>query len=78
MLNGLGTKDKYKGGYEVRLFKRLRDFMAPEDAPSALEVLYKLFVVNCALRNGDAHLKNFGVIYDRWTKTRDWLLCMTS
>ena len=23
-----------------------------------------MFVLNCALRNGDAHLKNFGVIYE--------------
>jgi serine/threonine-protein kinase HipA len=23
-----------------------------------------LIVVNCALRNGDAHLKNFGIVYD--------------
>jgi serine/threonine-protein kinase HipA len=26
--------------------------------------LFKLFVLNCALRNGDAHMKNFGVIYE--------------
>jgi serine/threonine-protein kinase HipA len=26
--------------------------------------LFKLFVLNCALRNGNAHLKNFGVIYE--------------
>jgi serine/threonine-protein kinase HipA len=65
VLNGFGTKDKYKGGYESRVFKRLRDFVAPQEAPAALEELFKLFVVNCALRNGDAHLKNFGIIYDR-------------
>jgi serine/threonine-protein kinase HipA len=29
-----------------------------------LERLFRLFVLNCALRNGDAHLKNFGIIYD--------------
>ena len=23
-----------------------------------------LIVINCALRNGDAHLKNFGIVYD--------------
>ncbi len=26
--------------------------------------LFRLFVLNCAVRNGDAHLKNFGVVYD--------------
>ena len=29
-----------------------------------LERLFTLIVINCALRNGDAHLKNFGVVYD--------------
>jgi hypothetical protein len=29
----------------------------------ALEDLFKVFVVNCAIRNGDAHLKNFGIVY---------------
>jgi len=33
-------------------------------AGTALERLFRLFVLNCALRNGDAHLKNFGIIYD--------------
>jgi serine/threonine-protein kinase HipA len=23
-----------------------------------------LIALNCALRNGDAHLKNFGIVYD--------------
>jgi serine/threonine-protein kinase HipA len=29
-----------------------------------LERLFTLIVINCAIRNGDAHLKNFGIIYD--------------
>ena len=64
VLNGFGTRDKYKGGYESRVFKRLGDFTDPEGTPGALESLYRLFVVNCAVRNGDAHLKNFGIVYD--------------
>jgi serine/threonine-protein kinase HipA len=28
-----------------------------------VEKLFTLIVLNCALRNGDAHLKNFGIIY---------------
>ena len=64
VLNGLPTADKYKGGYETRLFRRLRDFIAVEHRAQAFEDLFKLFVLNCSIRNGDAHLKNFGVIYD--------------
>ncbi len=29
-----------------------------------LERLFTLMVLNCALHNGDAHLKNFGIVYD--------------
>jgi serine/threonine-protein kinase HipA len=29
-----------------------------------MERLFTLIVINCALRNGDAHLKNFGIVYD--------------
>jgi len=64
VLNGLSSAEKYKGGYETRLFKRARDFIDPAGLHYALEELFKLFVLNCALRNGDAHLKNFGVVYE--------------
>jgi serine/threonine-protein kinase HipA len=68
VLNALGTADKYKGGYETRVFRRLREFvMVPADAANALEDLFRLFVLNCALRNGDAHLKNFGITYGEVT-----------
>ena len=29
-----------------------------------MEKLFALIALNCALRNGDAHLKNFGIAYD--------------
>ena len=64
VLNGLPTADKYKGGYETRLFGRARDFIDIDRQRHALESLFKLFVLNCAIRNGDAHLKNFGITYD--------------
>ena len=64
VLNGVPTTEKYNGGYEARLFKRAREFIDPAGQRNALEDLFKLFVLNCALRNGDAHLKNFGVIYE--------------
>lgn len=64
VLNALGTREKYEGSYETRVFKRLRDYMDPIELPAAAEQLFKLFVLNCAIRNGDAHLKNFGIVYD--------------
>jgi serine/threonine-protein kinase HipA len=63
VLNGLSTANKYDGGYETRLFRRAREFIGAVDRPEALADLFRLFVLNCAIRNGDAHLKNFGIIY---------------
>ena len=63
VLNGLGAADKYKGGYETRIFKRLRDFSTAPELAKSLEKLFQLFVLNCAIRNGDAHLKNFALTY---------------
>jgi serine/threonine-protein kinase HipA len=63
VLNGLPSTEKYKGGYETRLFRRAREFIDIDQHKRALEDLFKLFVLNCAIRNGDAHLKNFGIVY---------------
>ena len=64
VLNGLPSSEKYKGGYETRLFKRAREFIDVNQHKWTFENLFKLFVLNCAIRNGDAHLKNFGIVYD--------------
>ncbi|MEO8478915.1 MAG: type II toxin-antitoxin system HipA family toxin [Gemmatimonadota bacterium] len=64
VLNGYNTNEKYRGSYETALAKRLRDYASPEELPTALRDLFRLFVLNCAVRNGDAHLKNFGLVYD--------------
>lgn len=63
-LNGRGTDDKYKGGYESVLFKRMTDFISGATRAAEQEKLFILFAVNCTLRNGDAHLKNFALVYD--------------
>ena len=63
VLNGLPASRKYDGGYETKLFGRTRQFIRAMDRAEALTDLFRLFVLNCAIRNGDAHLKNFGIIY---------------
>lgn len=67
VLNALTSADKYKGGYETRLFRRALDFIDIDERRRAFAILYRLFVLNCAIRNGDAHLKNFGIVYDNVT-----------
>ena len=63
VLNGVTSVRKYEGGYETRLFKRAREFVTGPDQAKAMRDLFQLFALNCGLRNGDAHLKNFGVTY---------------
>ena len=64
VLNAFGTRDKYKGDYETNLFKRTREFIPGETQHDQLERLFTLFVLNAAVRNGDAHLKNYALLYD--------------
>ena len=64
VLNGKGADKKYDGSYETAIFKRTKDFIVGETQRKALKALFTLFVLNVALRNGDAHLKNFALLYD--------------
>ena len=64
VLNGRRTDQKYSGSYETRVLRRFQQFAnSPTVAAESLQ-LFRLIVFNCAIRNGDAHLKNFGVVYD--------------
>ena len=64
VLNARGTAGKYDGGYESALFKRLKEFIPGETQRAELKKLFTLFALNAAVRNGDAHLKNFALLYD--------------
>jgi serine/threonine-protein kinase HipA len=64
VLNGKITERKYDGSYETGVLKRFQQFANSTHVQQDLERLYTLIVVNSVLRNGDAHLKNFGITYD--------------
>ncbi len=64
VLNARRTDEKYRGSYETSIMKRFQQFSNSSDVLADLEKLFTLIVLNCALRNGDAHLKNFGIVYD--------------
>src|ERR1017187_5414835 len=64
VLNARRTEEKYRGSYETSILKRFGQFSSPERQVEGLEKLFTLFALNCGLRNGDAHLKNFGIVYD--------------
>jgi len=65
VLNARRTEEKYRGSYETAVMKRLADYVDTTDLPAENEKLFTLIALNCALRNGDAHLKNFAILYER-------------
>ena len=64
VLNARRTEEKYRGSYETSVTKRFQQFSNSPHVNEDLERLFTLFALNCAIRNGDAHLKNFGIVYD--------------
>jgi serine/threonine-protein kinase HipA len=68
VLNGQTAIQKYDGSYEG-VAKRIKEFVSPEQVRPALETFFKALALSCAVKNGDAHLKNFGVLYDHTEST---------
>src|SRR6185312_7142557 len=64
VLNAKRTDQKYSGSYETSILKRFEQFANSPHVHPDLEKLFTLIALNCALRNGDAHLKNFAIVYD--------------
>ncbi|HEY1397972.1 type II toxin-antitoxin system HipA family toxin [Roseateles sp.] len=63
-LSGKAPDQKYSGSYE-QIRRLLTLFCAPRLVRPAVQQLFDMVVLSCILGNGDAHLKNFGVLYDR-------------
>ena len=61
-LQALGTAQKYRGTYE-RVAKSLKNFVSGEYLSAARQQFFATLVLSSMVRNGDAHLKNFGVLY---------------
>jgi serine/threonine-protein kinase HipA len=61
-LQALGADRKYSSTYE-RAARTIRDFVSPEHLAAAREQFFAALVLSVMIRNGDAHLKNFGVLY---------------
>lgn len=61
-LNAFNADQKFSGSVE-RIVKALQAFCAPDELKTSLGQFYAQYVACMALRNGDAHLKNFGVLY---------------
>lgn len=61
--------DKYNGSAE-QLAKTIKSFCSPRHKQAALQQYFKMTVLNHRLQNGDAHLKNFGLIYENSSNVR--------
>lgn len=61
-LQGLGTAQKYASSYE-RVAKSISGFVSGSRLMTAREQFFSTLMLSVMLRNGDAHLKNFGVLY---------------
>lgn len=63
VLNGWSSKAKYDGSYEGAA-RQIKAFVSPALLNLALEAFFKIVALSAGLKNGDAHLKNFGVLYE--------------
>lgn len=63
VLNGWPSKAKYDGSYEGAA-RQIKAFVSPPLLNHALESFFKIVALSSGLKNGDAHLKNFGVLYE--------------
>ena len=55
--------DKYEGSYE-QVANSIKIFVSPKYKKESLKQYFKMIVINYFVKNGDAHLKNFGLIYE--------------
>ncbi|WP_213941847.1 type II toxin-antitoxin system HipA family toxin [Pseudomonas sp. dw_612] len=63
VLNAWPSRAKYDGSYEGAA-KQIKEFVSPPLLNQALESFFKIVALSSGLKNGDAHLKNFGVLYE--------------
>lgn len=61
-LQGKVNERKYEGSYE-NVAKAIQRNASPGETASSLAGYYASLVLSMALRNGDAHLKNYGLLY---------------
>ena len=67
VLFSLNKESKYSGSYE-KIAKSIAQISTQKNED--LKLFFKLMVMNYLLKNGDAHLKNFGMLYSADLKKR--------
>ncbi|MBW1247054.1 type II toxin-antitoxin system HipA family toxin [Pseudomonas tolaasii] len=73
VLSGWGTAKKYDGSYQG-CAKLIRSFVTPGRVTRTLEDFFLMVALSAGIQNGDAHLKNFGLLYEHCAEDADvWL-----
>lgn len=63
VLNGRRAHGRYDGSYEG-VARRITDFVSPGSLADAREQFALMVAYSCTVENGDAHLKNFSLLYE--------------
>lgn len=63
VLSGKTTDEKYDSSYEA-CARIINAYLPAERKSHALQELFTSVALTAAIQNGDAHLKNFGLLYD--------------
>ncbi|MFT0549021.1 type II toxin-antitoxin system HipA family toxin [Allopusillimonas ginsengisoli] len=61
-LTGLSAREKFDGSVES-IVKAIRAYCPGVSGSQSVQRFYEQYLLACAIRNGDAHLKNFGLLY---------------
>ncbi len=64
VLTARGTEEKYDGSYE-EIAKVIKDVIPIENRKNTLKTFFKALIMNHLLQNGDGHLKNYGILYNK-------------
>lgn len=62
-LTGRPSVEKFTGSVE-RIINTLNELCPPREAARARDAFFLQYLTCMAMRNGDAHMKNFGLLYD--------------
>ncbi len=68
-LDGRLSRERYEGSYEQLAATLASSLRGPEGTAAELARFFRSLVLSVVVRNGDAHRKNFGVVYDDATGT---------
>jgi serine/threonine-protein kinase HipA len=64
VLTGRGTDEKYNGSYE-EIAKVIKEVIPIKNRKNTLKSFFKALIMNHLLQNGDGHLKNYGILYNK-------------